>query len=146
MQPVRDPNKDLGKRIAQERARLGLSQDKLAELLGDDATQTKVSRWEAGDYPPEPKHLVRLAKVLSRSLDDLLNLPTPLPPGHFIVDLDAARKALLRNAGLIASSLREVTAIELPARALMLTPEQFDQFRRRQGDEGLLPGGSDRRP
>ncbi|MGC4939305.1 helix-turn-helix transcriptional regulator [Kribbella sp. DT2] len=61
-------------RLAQQRKAAGLSQERLAELLGVD--RSTVGRWEAADTDPQPYLRPKLAAALGTSLDhvrDLLN-------------------------------------------------------------------------
>ena len=57
--------------IQRERARLGLSQEKLAELVG--VSRQAVSKWELGDAMPDTDKLVPLARALGISVDTLLD-------------------------------------------------------------------------
>ncbi len=56
--------------IAKIRIARGITQAQLAEMIGSYA-QT-VSRWENGDRSPNIKMLVKVAKALQCSLDDLV--------------------------------------------------------------------------
>ncbi|MGN0976515.1 MAG: helix-turn-helix domain-containing protein [Faecousia sp.] len=62
----------LGKRISGHRKRLGLTQDRLAELLG--ITAQAVSKWENDQSCPDITMLPRLAEVFGISTDELLGL------------------------------------------------------------------------
>lgn len=62
----------LGKRISTNRKRLGLTQDRLAELLG--ITAQAVSKWENDQSCPDITMLPRLAEVFGISTDELLGL------------------------------------------------------------------------
>lgn len=55
----RNTNND--NRIAQCRLKAGITQEKLAEMLG--VTQTTVYRWESGDSFPRRSKLLALAKI-----------------------------------------------------------------------------------
>ncbi|MBA2462099.1 MAG: helix-turn-helix transcriptional regulator [Actinobacteria bacterium] len=57
----------LGERIAEERARRGLSQRDLAELTG--TTQSAVSRLEGGGRVPRLDTLLRVANALDCALE-----------------------------------------------------------------------------
>ena len=61
-----------GKRIVAQRKRLGLTQDRLAELLG--ITAQAVSKWENDQSCPDITMLPKLAEVFGISTDDLLGL------------------------------------------------------------------------
>lgn len=60
----------LGKRIVQNRKRLGLTQDQLAEKLG--VTAQAVSKWENDQSCPDITMLPRLAEIFGISTDTLL--------------------------------------------------------------------------
>ncbi len=60
----------IGKRIAQNRKRLGLTQDALAEQLG--VTAQAVSKWENDQSCPDITTLPRLAEIFGSSTDSLL--------------------------------------------------------------------------
>lgn len=62
----------LGKRIVAHRKRLGMTQDKLAELLG--VTAQAVSKWENDQSCPDIAMLPRLAEIFGITTDELLGL------------------------------------------------------------------------
>lgn len=62
----------LGKRIAEHRKRLGLTQDALAEKLG--ITAQAVSKWENDLSCPDIAMLPRLAEIFGISTDELLGM------------------------------------------------------------------------
>lgn len=64
----------LGKRIAAERKRLGITQDKLAEQLG--VTAQAVSKWENDLSCPDVTMLPRLAEIFGTTTDALLGMET----------------------------------------------------------------------
>ncbi len=59
-------------RLAHRRAAVGLSQERLAEVLGVD--RSTVVRWERGDTQPQPWSRPRLARALQISIDELADL------------------------------------------------------------------------
>ena len=66
----------LGEIIQKKRLERGLSQEKLAELVG--VSRQAVSTWELGDAIPDTDKLVPLARALGVSVDELLgNAPGP---------------------------------------------------------------------
>lgn len=60
----------LGRRIVQNRKRLGMTQDRLAELLG--VTAQAVSKWENDQSCPDINTLPKLAKIFGITTDELL--------------------------------------------------------------------------
>ena len=64
----------LGETILKKRQARGLSQEKLAELVG--VSRQAVSKWEVGDAIPDTDKLIPLARALGISVDELLgNVP-----------------------------------------------------------------------
>src|SRR5690348_6007719 len=59
-------------RLAQRRKTVGLSQERLAEIIGVD--RSTVVRWERADTDPQPWHRPRLADALRLSVEDLAEL------------------------------------------------------------------------
>lgn len=70
----------LGKRIAANRKRLGLTQDQLAERLG--VTAQAVSKWENDQSCPDITTLPRLADIFGISADELLGMEQDPPVHH----------------------------------------------------------------
>ena len=68
----------LGKRIAENRKRLGLTQDALAEKLG--VTAQAVSKWENDQSCPDITMLPKLAQVFGITTDALLGLEQTVLP------------------------------------------------------------------
>ena len=62
----------LGKRIAANRKRLGITQDRLAEQLG--VTPQAVSKWENDQSCPDIATLPKLAEIFGISVDALLGV------------------------------------------------------------------------
>ena len=67
----------LGKRISANRKRLGMTQDRLAELLG--VTAQAVSKWENDQSCPDISMLPKLAEIFGMSTDELLGLKPSEP-------------------------------------------------------------------
>ncbi len=65
----------LGKRIVQNRKRLNLTQDQLAEKLG--VTAQAVSKWENDQSCPDIATLPKLAEIFGISIDALLGAKEP---------------------------------------------------------------------
>lgn len=62
----------LGKRIVAQRKRLGLTQDRLAELLG--VTAQAISKWENDQSCPDIAMLPKLAETFGITTDELLGI------------------------------------------------------------------------
>ena len=60
----------VGKRIKLARELAGLTQEKLAEIIG--VSRTAVVRWERGETDPTIDHLIEMTKALRVSADFLL--------------------------------------------------------------------------
>ncbi len=67
----------LGERIKQCRQQSGLSQEKVAELVG--VSRQAVTKWETGQSAPSTENLLRLAKLFGTTAD-LLIAPPKSPP------------------------------------------------------------------
>ena len=65
----------LGNSIREHRKRSGLSQEKLAELVG--VSRQAVTKWETGQSAPSTENLLRLAEIFGVSLDALITVGTP---------------------------------------------------------------------
>jgi len=63
-------SQSLGEAIRAHRARLGISQETLAERLG--VSRQAVSKWESGASDPSTANLMALAKLFGLSVDELL--------------------------------------------------------------------------
>src|SRR5438477_12970604 len=59
-------------RLAERRKAVGLSQERLAEIVGVD--RSTVVRWERGDTEPQPWHRPRLARAIKVSVEELAEL------------------------------------------------------------------------
>jgi transcriptional regulator with XRE-family HTH domain len=68
----KDKDLALGRRIAALRKERGYTQTELAEMVG--AIQVVVSNYELGKLRPHPDMIVRLAKALRVSTDELLGV------------------------------------------------------------------------
>lgn len=86
----------LGKRIMQNRKRLNLTQDQLAERLG--VTAQAVSKWENDQSCPDISMLPRLAEIFGISIDALLGAKRPAQEAQ-IVDDDTPPDAVTANNG-----------------------------------------------
>ncbi|MCQ5129974.1 helix-turn-helix domain-containing protein [Butyricicoccus faecihominis] len=64
-------------RIKELRKIFGYSQQKLADLLGDEVTQTAVSQWESGRTAPRPARQAQLAEIFGVSEDELMGRVKP---------------------------------------------------------------------
>ena len=74
----------LGKRIVQNRKRLGLTQDALAERLG--VTAQAVSKWENDQSCPDITTLPRLAEIFGITTDALLGLEPPAKEAELVTE------------------------------------------------------------
>src|SRR2546430_5258551 len=60
------------RRLAERRKAVGLSQERLAEVVGVD--RSTVVRWERADTEPQPWHRPHLARALNVSVEELAAL------------------------------------------------------------------------
>ena len=83
----------LGKRIAANRKRLGLTQDALAEKLG--VTAQAVSKWENDQSCPDITTLPRLAEIFGTTTDALLGIrPQPVREAEIVTGDEAEENQL----------------------------------------------------
>ena len=59
----------LGEKISKMRKKKGISQEKLAEMLG--ISRQAVTKWESGKGNPDTENLLRLSEIFGVSLDEL---------------------------------------------------------------------------
>ncbi len=78
----------LGEKISFLRQEKGISQEKLAELIG--VSRQAVTKWENGNANPDTENLIRLAEIFGVSLDELCKGFSEKPkkisyaPGHIL--------------------------------------------------------------
>ncbi len=61
---------NLGNRIKEEREKLNLSQDELADKM--DITRQAISKWETGKSYPDIEKILKLSNLFNLSLDELV--------------------------------------------------------------------------
>ena len=91
----------LSDRIKNCRQSAGLSQEKMAELVG--VSRQAVTKWETGQTSPSTENLFRLAEILGTTVDLLLTEeektgPTPAEQIYYLYKLEQEQKAALRKA------------------------------------------------
>lgn len=91
----------LGERIAEQRKKLGLSQEELAEKL--NISQKSISKYELGDRKPQYKVLVRMAEYFGVTVDYLLRSTDTQDFG--ICDCGNTIKELRTEAGMTQEEL-----------------------------------------
>lgn len=91
----------LGERIAEQRKKLGLSQEELAEKL--NISQKSISKYELGDRKPQYKVLVRMAEYFGVTVDYLLRSTDAQDFG--ICDCGNTIKELRTEAGMTQEEL-----------------------------------------
>lgn len=73
-----DMHRDWGRRVAQARADLKLSQRRLAEII--DVDQSTISRLERGVLVPSDDLKWKIAGALGKRVDELFIYPAVRPP------------------------------------------------------------------
>lgn len=81
------------KRIFQLRKQSGISQEKLAELVG--VSRQAVTKWESGKAKPDTENLLRLAEIFGVSVDELCREEPAENPAPRINPLVAAAPPLI---------------------------------------------------
>ena len=69
---------DFGKKLSELRKQNGISQEKLAEMVG--VSRQAVTKWESGKSNPDTENLIRLAEIFGISLDELCLGEIPKKP------------------------------------------------------------------
>jgi transcriptional regulator with XRE-family HTH domain len=112
----------LSERIREARLSAGLSQVKLAQLLG--TTRRTVLKWEAGDNQPGALYGARLEQVLNQPPGTLspARLGKPTTNGR-VSELEEKMETVLRE-------VRELKQLLLVGRAARRAPEQGSSPRR----------------
>lgn len=102
-----------GKKLGELRKENGISQEKLAELVG--VSRQAVTKWESGKSNPDTENLIRLAEVFGVSVDELCGKesaekrPEPklnpflaaIPPLVFIIYIIISAAAKTVEAGTV---------------------------------------------
>lgn len=85
----------LGERIKEQRKNCGLSQEKVAELVG--VNRQAVTKWEAGQSAPSTENLFRLAEIFGTTVDILLvsaeEKNSPAEQIYCLYKMEEAKKA-----------------------------------------------------
>lgn len=96
-----------GEKLQRLRAREGLSQDALAELL--DVSRQSVSKWERDEAMPEAEKLVRISDCFAVTIDSLLRPDrepeAPAPPGRRTQPLPELEEIWRKYGRLLAWAL-----------------------------------------
>src|SRR3990167_4256402 len=96
---------DLGRKLRAARKAAGLTQDEVADRMGDVSRQT-ISHWERGYAPVSLENLERFADVVGHRLD--LRLPIADAPATVTVSREAA--ALAEHAERLPQPARSLLA------------------------------------
>lgn len=83
----------IAKRISEIRKQSGISQEKLAELVG--VSRQAVTKWESGKANPDTENLLRLAEIFGVSVDELCREEPSIKPLPKINPLVAAAPPLI---------------------------------------------------
>lgn len=65
-------NKAVGRRIREERLKLGLTSDEFGKLFTPPASKGTISKWENGRYLPNSARMAIIAEKTGKSVDQLL--------------------------------------------------------------------------
>lgn len=91
----------LAERIQEQRKRCGMSQEKLAELVG--VSRQAVTKWEVGQSAPSTENLFRLAEIFGVTVDLLLETDqgggqSSAEQVYYLYKLEEEKKAAERQA------------------------------------------------
>ena len=86
----------LGERIKEQRKNCGLSQEKVAEIVG--VSRQAVTKWEAEQSAPSTENLFRLAEIFGTTVDILLaseeeEKNSPAEQIYYLYKMEEAKKA-----------------------------------------------------
>lgn len=119
----------LAERIQEQRKRCGMSQEKLAELVG--VSRQAVTKWESGQSAPNTENLFRLAEIFGVTVDLLLDAgesrgQSPAEEIYYLYKMEeekktAARRAQRRKNLRITAALAAVWLLIFAAGALVLS-------------------------
>jgi len=98
----------LGNRIKENRQKTGMSQEKLAELVG--VSRQAVTKWESGQSAPGTENLFRLAEIFGVKVDDLLETETSERHStaeeiYYLYRMEAEKKAAARRKKMLQFTL-----------------------------------------
>ena len=62
--------------IRELRKNFGYNQQKLADLLGGDVSQTAISKWEKGETSPRKHRIKQLCEIFNVTEAELMGLPS----------------------------------------------------------------------
>ena len=97
----------LGEKISELRKKSGISQEKLAELVG--VSRQAVTKWEGGNANPDTENLIRLAGIFGVSLDELCGVDSekqkPEPKIHIMGHILALLSLLILAAYCIVGGI-----------------------------------------
>ena len=99
---------NFGERLKKFRKKSGLTQEKLADLIG--VHETTIRRWENQGDNPKLGEMKALAQALNVSEADLLNDPPPAS-GEWVITLKVSNKLEKEEINLIGN-VQPVTSIQ----------------------------------
>lgn len=90
----------LGERIKVCRQNAGLSQEKVAELVG--VSRQAVTKWEVNQSAPNTEHLFKLAEIFGTTVDMLLTSehkakPSPAEQIYYLYKMEEEKKAAIKK-------------------------------------------------
>ena len=90
----------LGEKIKACRQRAGMSQEKVAELVG--VSRQAVTKWEVNQSAPNTENLFKLAEIFGTTVDMLLasedeNKPSPAEQIYYLYKMEEEKKAALKK-------------------------------------------------
>lgn len=90
----------LGERIRAQRQRAGMSQEKVAELVG--VSRQAVAKWESGQSAPNTENLFKLADIFGTKVDLLLEEEqhSPAEQIYYLYKMEQEQKRAARQAAV----------------------------------------------
>lgn len=134
----------LGDRIKECRKKSGLSQDKVAELVG--VSRQAVTKWETGQTAPNTENLFKLAEIFGTTVDLLISendadSNSPAEQIYYLYKMDKEKKnaerlhSIKKNAVFAAALIFGILTIYLILQIVLGTPKTSNVM-------GLITGTS----
>lgn len=112
----------VGEKISVLRKESGISQEKLAELVG--VSRQAVTKWESGKGNPDTENLIRISEIFGVSLDELCGVCSekakPEPKIHIMGHILALVSLLILTAYCIIGGITKVFSGEILILLLIL--------------------------
>lgn len=114
----------MGEQLRKYRTRKGLSQEKIAQLLG--VSRQAVTKWETSQTTPSSDHLIAPAKLYEVSLDELAGFAASAdakqeaaPKKNAILRANVTRIAIICQTAFLNATIHRPGEFEVPAQQVV---------------------------